>query len=99
MNIETKQIGMKLAREWAQIIAHASVEDAEIIVHQIQNETLNRAADVCHKAGGDWQTNIECQNAILAERSRSIARENELHYGKIEAEREQLMLWQSSLVS
>jgi hypothetical protein len=43
------------------------------MVEQIQDAALNRAADVCHKAGGDWQTNIECQNAILAERSRRDA--------------------------
>ena len=43
------------------------------MVEQIQDAVLNRAADVCHKAGGDWQTNIECQNAILAERSRRDA--------------------------
>ena len=43
------------------------------MVEQIQDAAFNRAADVCHKAGGDWQTNIECQNAILAERSRRDA--------------------------
>jgi hypothetical protein len=43
------------------------------MVEQIQDAALNRAADVCHKAGGDWKTNIQCQNAILNERSRRDA--------------------------
>jgi hypothetical protein len=43
MKTETIIIGIKPAKDWAKIIAHASVEDAEIIVQQIQDEARRKA--------------------------------------------------------